>query len=697
MTNRQGFTAMLFRMTALGRDMRGSVSVLSALSLPLMIGMIGFGVELSNGYAVRVGNQSIADMAALAGANVYLTNKSQSEMLGAAKEIASGSGLAASSVEVTIVDSPDNSGAKAVKAVITTLEPYFFGRIFGLGTSFTIGATAYARLPPEAPPCIVALAQGATHGVSATGASSIFAPDCSIQTNSDVYAEGGSWIQSLSISAHDTIHTPPYDSSIQADQKKENAALISDPLSGNADIAAARSRIGIYTVVKTPALPAVPDVNVSAPGARFERTWWPENVYLYSNGGVTVKAVQDTSNGSWVFPAGTYDLDNMSVASGESIAFNGPTTINVRNNITSIQPSITIRGNGTINVGGNIQNSAGIVIEGDGTINVGGHITLSGGGPGLIIRGAATLNVGGNITNTGPKFWLGDGGNADVYIHGDLTAGGSFIKGAGNFAISGRTTVQGSAIVTIGAGRHYFGPIDIQGGARLTVGDGDTDVNGKLNVGGSSTAIFGNGAFAVTKDNWGDGNAILTGGGSVLTFGNGPFSTNGAIQIAGNITFGSTPSHYINGDLTLSSNAVFGSGAYYINGNFHNTTTGNMTGTDVSFVLPGDIVFSGSAQLNLAAPVSSGTGAIKEFLFITGSSSPTVIEAGANSVLAGIIYVPNSVLTVRAGGRLSGGGKCWSLVAQTVTIFGGAGAATSSCSPLSGTSSGGSTQVTLVR
>lgn len=671
----------------------GSVTMLGALSLPVLAGMIGFGVELSNGYAERVANQSVADMAALAAANVYLVNKSESEMRGAAREIASGSGLAADSVDVSLVDSPDASGVRAVKAVVTTDQPYFFSRVFGLGTSFAVGATAFAKLPPASAPCIIALAEGASHGVSATGGSGISAPDCAIWTNSDAYAEGGSSISAKAINAHGAIHTPPYDSSIQADQKTEGAALISDPLSGNADMIAARNMIGTVTPVQVPTLSAIPAVGISAPSAQFQRTWWPDNAYIYSNGGTSVVGVWDGS--AWVFPGGTYDFDSMSVT--ENVAFSGPTTINVRNNITGIWPGITIRGNGTINAGGSIQNAAAIRIEGDGTINTHGDVSVVGGGTGLVITGSANLNVGGSVTNTGAGFWLGNGGSANVAIAGNLTVSGSFMAGSGNFAILGRTTLQGSSTTAIGTGRHYFGPIDTQGATSLTVGDGDTDINGKLNVGDSSSVRFGNGAFAVTKDSWGDGNAILTGGSSTLIFGHGPFSANGNIQAAGTVTFGATASHYINGDLTLSSSAVFGSGAYYIAGNFHNTTTGSMTGTDVSFILSGDVVLSGSAHLALTAPTGGGTGAIKDFLFITDSSGATVIEGGGNSVLAGIIYVPNSALTVRSGGQLSGGGKCWSLVAQTVTVFGGAGASTSSCSPLSSSGSGSSSGVSLVR
>lgn len=649
---------------ALLRDQRGSVTFISALSLPIVIGAIGFGVELSNAYAERVGNQSIADMAALAGADVYMKNKSQAEMRASAREIVLTSGLAASSVDTKIVDSPDDSGLLAVRAVVTTNHPYFFSRIFERGTSFDVSATAYAKLPPDIPPCIITLADDVDHGVMSVRGSGIAAPDCAIHSNDDVFASGVSTITANSISAHDRIHTPPNDSTIQAVRKREGVSLISDPLAGNADMIAAKGRIGTYTTVGVPSLPMIPAVGVSAPSARFIRSWWPTNTYTYSNGAVSINGIWDGT--AWVFPAGTYNFDTLSVS--ERIAFVGPTIINVRGDFTNSWPQITIRGNGAINVGGNIQNVASVHISGQGSINVGGNINLGGGGTGLVIGGTARLNVGGDIINTGTGFWLGDGGSAYINIAGNLTASGRFVAGDGGFAILGRTSLVGSAMMRIGQGRHYFGPIDTGGATIMQVSDGDTDVNGKLNVGGSSSVMFGAGAFAITKDSWGDGRAILAAGDSRITFGDGPFSANGIIQTIGDITFGATASHYVNGDLLLGGNARFGSGAYYVNGNFRNSSIGNMIGTDVNFVLAGAVTLSGSANLRLAAPT---TGGLKDFLFITGTSDPTLIEGAASSVLAGIIYAPSSALTLRSGGELSGGGKCWSLVARTVVVDGG--------------------------
>lgn len=364
---------------------------MSALALPLLLGAIGLAVEVGNGYAERVGNQAIADTAALSAAEVYLLNKKKTEWEAAARETVAAAGLSPGTVETALVDSPDGSSAKAIKATVTTQQPYFFSRIFGVGTSFSIGATAYARLPGETAPCIVALAQDVEHGVWSARGSGISAPDCSIVSNDDVFAEGSSSISSKSISAHETIATPPNDSSITTALKIEGAKIVGDPLEGNSDIAAALSMLGTFTAVELPLIPSVPAVSVSVSNARFERVFWPTNGYVYRNGSTEIAATLEGD--TWVFPAGTYDFDDLAI--NEKVAFNGPTTINVNGNITNIFPGITIRGDGMVNVGNDVRDVAGLTITGAGIVNVRRNVSFGGFGTGLVIQGPTELNVGG--------------------------------------------------------------------------------------------------------------------------------------------------------------------------------------------------------------------------------------------------------------------------------------------------------------
>ncbi len=188
--------------------------------------------------------------------------------------------------------------------------------------------------------------------------------------------------------------------------------------------------------------------------------------------------------------------------------------------------------------------------------------------------------------------------------------------------------------------------------------------------------------------------AIAFGNGN-LTFGNGPFSANGNITVAANgsgniLRFGATPTHYINGSISDQGPIVFGAGLYLINGNFTNNSNGQMTGTDVTLVLKGSITLGGSAGFSLRAPTSSTSGGIPGVAIATKSTAATTISAGSNNVLSGVLYAPNSDLTLSGGASITGGGNCLSYVVSTITLNGGATAATSCSNVGSGSSTSGS-------
>lgn len=581
--------------------------------MPLFAGIIGLAVELGNGYAIKVENQTTADMAALSAAQVYSVNKSVTQMQAAAQEVTASAGLSPASVSTTLTDSPDGSGKQAVKAIVTTQERSLFARVLGLDGRFDVAATAYARLGSDSTPCVIALGQKVSDGVDVVGGSNLSAKDCSVVTNSDVRVQGGSSLEAKSVSAHADISVQG-GSSLKAEQQEEDADIVADPLSGNSAIDTSLEKLGTYTPVQVPSLSL-------SKGTDFKPGWYPLSYSHTNASGESYIGTYDGSTSTWTFPAGTYDISDLSVAGGQKIVFAGPVTMNISGKI-------------------------------DGT------------GAGLSIGAGASnnaINVEGNINVTGGSFLsIGDG---TVKILGKIT---------------------NSSNVTIGAGRHYFGPITA--GANVTAGDGDTDINGKLTVGGGWAVVFGDGAFAISVKN---GDAIELGGSAKFEVGDGPFSVNGNITGGGSSTFifGATANHYINGNVTMAGNATFGAGSYIVNGDFTNQTTGTMTGTDVSFILAGKMTIGGSANLKLTAAENSSSGALEDILIVSKDSGKTTIEAGSNSVLTGIIYVPNSDLTVKSGGSLSGGGNCWSLVANKVTVVGGAKASTSGCAPLTGSGS----------
>lgn len=574
------------RLATLLHDTRGNVLILVALGLPLMIGAIGFGVELANDYALKVRNQGVADMAVLSSASVYAAAESQNDALAAARSIIRASGLAPDTAAIAIVPSPRDSSEQAVRLTFSTSEPYFFARIFGLGTAMTIRATAYAELSSGVTPCILALNQSSsTRGIYVSGGSTLQGASCDLVANSAIYAEGGSTIVGQKISSASTVSKPTYDSSITTSPKDgqiyQNQKVTADPLAQDATIAAA-----LALLKNTPAS-LVPPLNLAG-GPAVNLGYWPTSMTVSGHTG-------SLSNGVWTFPSGTYDMANLTIGGGLSVVFRGPVTLNVK---------------GSINHGGTLLkigvDASGTPVSGN-ALNVTGGFTVNGGSGAVI--GDGTVNIAGTTYNQAP--------------------------------------------LVMGAGAHYFGTVHINGGTSLSMGDGP---------------------FVTTGNFTGDGSS--------------------------SVTFGATATHYFGGNLSLAGNAVFGAGTYVIDGSFINNTTGTMTGSNVSFVVGGNWTMGGSAHVAITAPsATSGTG-IPGYLLISTTTQPTTFTAGSNSIFSGIVYLPNSDLTVNSGGALSAGtanGACWTMITKTITVQGGARLTATQCAA-SGTSSGaGAVRPRLVR
>ncbi|MBL8582442.1 MAG: hypothetical protein JNL61_09470, partial [Rhizobiaceae bacterium] len=96
------------------RNRDGNVLILSALSLPVIIGTAALVAEYGDALLKRVENQRAADLASYAGAIAYDKTKSETDMTKAAKNVALLNGIAASDVQVSLVPSPRNVKNKAV-------------------------------------------------------------------------------------------------------------------------------------------------------------------------------------------------------------------------------------------------------------------------------------------------------------------------------------------------------------------------------------------------------------------------------------------------------------------------------------------------------------------------------------------------------------------------------------------------------
>lgn len=294
---------------------------------------------------------------------------------------------------------------------------------------------------------------------------------------------------------------------------------------------------------------------------------------------------------------------------------------------------------------------------------------LSVNGTKLRIRGPSTVTVGGYL-------WVGFGGGLTI--------------DDGTVSIKGQSTIGGLSTMTVGAGRHYTGPVNVYGASKLTIGAGDLDVNGLILLSDPGTAVtLGPGDHTLGSDGVTSINLI---GGAALAIAAGDFSATGNVVTSGGstLTFGAAPNHVIDGLVSLWGTTNFGSGTYIIDGLFSNNAGGTMTGSDVSFVLSGAVNATYGTGITLSAPSStSGTG-IPDVLFATSTIWPTLIGGGPQDDFSGAVYSPNAPFMM-TGGSVSSG-SCFMIIAQSVLLSIGNTAA-KAC----GSMTGASGSVTLIR
>jgi hypothetical protein len=622
-------------------DGRGGVTMIGVLSLSGIIGMTGLAMEAGQGYAQKVENQRIADAAALAAALAYSTASDNNVVLPTARAIVMANGLPATSVAVPL-PLRDAQGRTIVTATVTTAVPLFLARVLTRAVSYTVTSVGVAAVTPGGaapsngvPGCVIALSTTATTGIAMSGGTSVTTNGCAVNANQSIVLSGGARLTAAQVNSGGsvtypsgtTITTTPTEKNIN--QNKAGSAV--DPLATSPGIVNALDRAN--NAASYPAASPVAGPVTPPGGDTWDFSW---------EGNGPVQPFK-TAGGVYSVPASVganvYKVRRMTVGGGVKVTFNGGTNITI---------------------------SDGLKNEGTVTLGSGGNWKINGG-----------FDTGWNGFSFGTNAW--HFGTGSIIINGTPTINGDVV-------IAGTLTVGGGTDLVFGPGRHAFTAINMTGNS-LTLGAGPLNVPGGINMSGGSTMSVGNGDVSIGVLS-GTSQSINVQGGAKLYFGDGLFSTSGSIVTAGGTTivFGATPNHYIKGNLDLSGAATFGAGAYTIYGNFTNTTGCGgcaMTGTDVSFFLRGAVTLGGGSGLNLRAPAANYGDALADILFATRSTAPTLLKEGASNVLSGVWYAPNSAFAMNGGAGLAGTGRCFMLIASTVTLDGGA-AASSACASVTG-------------
>ncbi len=170
-------------------DRRGVIAILFALLLPVMVGMIGLGVEVAYWFQHKRNLQTVADSAAIAGAYEALSSSATAAtIVTAATTDATRNGYDPTTDTITAVTPPTSGSytadSSAVEVNLTRAVQTLFVGTF-LGNSISIGARAVANSVlggDEA--CVLALDTTAQNAINVSGTSSVSFDGCQIATNS---------------------------------------------------------------------------------------------------------------------------------------------------------------------------------------------------------------------------------------------------------------------------------------------------------------------------------------------------------------------------------------------------------------------------------------------------------------------------------------------------------------------------------
>lgn len=232
--------------------------------------------------------------------------------------------------------------------------------------------------------------------------------------------------------------------------------------------------------------------------------------------------------------------------------------------------------------------------------------------------------------------------------------------------------------------------VNLNGSPTVTVSGCSIKSNGDFDTGGNSAVITADGLYTdgsfkgqgttnssdiksanqvtETADPYLDNNYFAAcdvtsnfTGAPPFTLGNGSTQTFAAAK--GTKYYLSSGGDAIQGALTLDA------GTHIVKGNVKVMTSGSIKGEGVNLIVCGNIDASATSVIDLSAPASNDGYGFPGLAIAANGSGTSTLNGGNNTVIDGLVYVPNGTLTF-SGHSDTGGGGCLQLVAGVVTIAG---------------------------
>ncbi|OHV69374.1 hypothetical protein LCM4577_22540 [Mesorhizobium sp. LCM 4577] len=176
------FSQIFFRRLCESRG--GNVATIFALTLPVVVGGAGLGVETSYWYYSSLKLQAIADAAAYAGALEKIQGSNTAAITVAATSSATSNGLGSGTIVVnTPPTSGPNTAKKAVEVILNQNLDRMFTSIF-TQTKVPERARAVALVTNASKACVLALNPSASQAALFSGSTNVKLKGCSVMSDS---------------------------------------------------------------------------------------------------------------------------------------------------------------------------------------------------------------------------------------------------------------------------------------------------------------------------------------------------------------------------------------------------------------------------------------------------------------------------------------------------------------------------------
>jgi Flp pilus assembly protein TadG len=628
-------------------DRQGSVAIISAFLLPVLIGTAALVAEFGFGLLMRVENQRIADLAAFAGGTAYASTNDTAKMNAVIANLAALNGMPSGSVTGSLGMSPSGTGNQAVSVTVSRSRLLLLAPVVSGTSSMSVGGSAAAEVAGQAPGCVLAL-NPSGGGVTLSGGTALTASDCAVSSNAAVSVPCGTSIVTKAVNYNSAgapsqpcqgIQPPAGTASVRMTR-----ATTTDPLASDPAVLAATSRLAIVGAYANPTIAAVPAGTDISFG-------WDQSATQAQAGAVGCSATFLSSTWTLTCPnGGNYRFRNVTLGGGITVKFNLNGTANT-----------------TYNFSGSIDVSGTAISFGPGTYNIAQGITTGGGSTTSFAGGA--FNIGGGNCN-GVTYSI-------CHVGAELSFGGP-----STFVLTNGISVGGGSNLTLGAGTtnsYVIGPSS--NGNGLMLGGGSKT---KLHDATGSSSLF----RVIGNVN------VASGGGSCLAIpAAAQHDIKGYLSTAGGTILGS-------GNYTVTGYVALGA-----NGGGDVTCWGTnvgISGTDVTFAIGANTTISSGACAGTAFCVGSGygnvtlkaptSGATAKLLAVgpTGANATAgalFTQGASNQHLVGAFYFPKGPISLSGGASASSGsGACLQVVGSQVTLSGGTALATACLGTTSGAS-----------